>query len=176
MAHFAKIVLETKQGENQPKWWVKKVIVIGNDIPTANGPLGENNKAVEGEEYCKKLYGGDWKQTSYNKNFRYNFAGTHSYYDPEADAFIYPRPEDSNGVLCESWSLNTDNYQWEAPVPEPSIKTYTTEENGETLTWHWNPFWNETTQRWEAWHYPTTEGVDGTKYYWNPNTSEFVAI
>jgi len=176
MAHFAKIVLETKEGENEPKWWVKKVIVVGNDIPTANGPLGENDKAVEGENWCKKLFGGEWKQTSYNNNFRYNFAGFDRYYDPEADAFVGPRPIDSNGILCNSFTLNTTNYQWEAPVPIPSVTTYTTEEDGVTYNWSWMPFWNEETLRWEAWHYPNKEGVNGTKHYWNPETSEFVAI
>ena len=54
--------------------------------------------------------------------------------------------------------------------------TYTTEEDGVTYNWSWMPFWNEETLRWEAWHYPNKEGVNGTKHYWNPETSEFVAI
>jgi len=33
------------------------------------------------------------KRTSYNGNIRYNYAGIGYTYDPDADAFIAPRPE-----------------------------------------------------------------------------------
>ena len=33
------------------------------------------------------------KRTSYNGNIRYNYAGIGYTYDPEADAFIAPRPQ-----------------------------------------------------------------------------------
>jgi hypothetical protein len=33
------------------------------------------------------------KRTSYNGNIRYNYAGIGDNYDPEADAFIAPRPD-----------------------------------------------------------------------------------
>ena len=39
-----------------------------------------------------KLFGGNWIQTSYNGNIRYNYAGIGFTYDPIDDAFIAPMP------------------------------------------------------------------------------------
>lgn len=47
------------------------------------------------------------KRTSYNGNIRYNYAGIGYKYDPDADAFISPRPECGHKELF----LN-DNFQW----------------------------------------------------------------
>ena len=44
------------------------------------------------------------KRTSYNGNVRYNYAGVGFTYDPEADAFISPRPE------CGHKELFLNNY------------------------------------------------------------------
>jgi len=46
-------------------------------------------------------------RTSYNGNIRYNYAGLSYSYDPDADAFIAPRPECGHKELF----LN-DLYQW----------------------------------------------------------------
>lgn len=53
-----------------------------------------------------------WIQTSYNNNFRKNFAGKGSTYDKTKDAFIDPQP-------YPSWLLNADTCQWEAPTAYP---------------------------------------------------------
>jgi hypothetical protein len=58
MAHFAEL------DENNI---VKRVVVIGNGVPTSDGPLGENDMHPDGETYVANLLGGRWKQTSYNK-------------------------------------------------------------------------------------------------------------
>ena len=59
MAHFA----ELDKGNV-----VKRVIVVGNDVPTVAGPLGENDMHVDGETWCQNFFkGGNWKQTSYCK-------------------------------------------------------------------------------------------------------------
>ena len=50
MAHFAKL------NENNE---VIKVIVVGEEEVSHNGDPA-------GEAYCTKLFGGTWKQTSYN--------------------------------------------------------------------------------------------------------------
>ena len=58
MAHFAEL------DENNV---VKRVIAVANDVNTADGPLGENDMHVDGEEYCKLFYKDKtmvWKQTS----------------------------------------------------------------------------------------------------------------
>lgn len=53
------------------------------------------------------------KRTSYNGNYRKNYAGIGHTYDPERDAFIAPQP-------YNKWILNDSTCQWEAPVPYPS--------------------------------------------------------
>ena len=69
----------------------------------------------------------NWKQTSYNGNFRKNLAGIGYTYDSTLDAFIAPKP-------YPSWLLNTNTCQWQAPVPYPTDgKIY---------------YWNEETQSW----------------------------
>ena len=69
----------------------------------------------------------NWKQTSYNANFRKNYAGIGFTYDAVLDAFIAPKP-------YPSWLLNTETCQWQAPIPYPTDgKRY---------------YWNEDTQQW----------------------------
>jgi hypothetical protein len=53
-----------------------------------------------------------WVQTSYNNNFRKNFAGKGYTYDKTRDAFIAPKP-------YPSWLLDDDTCQWEAPTAYP---------------------------------------------------------
>jgi hypothetical protein len=56
--------------------------------------VGDNNdpNGDEGYQWFINNLGGNWVQTSYNNNFRYNFAGIGFSYDPVADAFIEPMP------------------------------------------------------------------------------------
>jgi hypothetical protein len=65
---------------------------------------------------------GEWIQTSYNtyggqhpegRPLRKNYAGIGYTYDKERDAFIPPKPFDS-------WVLNEETCQWNAPVDYPS--------------------------------------------------------
>jgi hypothetical protein len=53
------------------------------------------------------------KRTSYNGNYRKNYAGIGYKYDQERDAFIPPKP-------FNKWVLNEDTCIWESPVPYPS--------------------------------------------------------
>ena len=101
MAHFAEL------GENNV---VLRVIVVANS-DTAD----ENGNEVEaiGVQFCRNLLGGTWKQTSYNGNFRKNYAGIGYTYDSARDAFIPPK-------LYNSWVLNENTCQWDPPVPMPS--------------------------------------------------------
>jgi hypothetical protein len=52
------------------------------------------------------------KRTSYNGNYRKNYAGIGYKYDEEKDAFIPPKP-------FNKWVLNEDTCRWESPVPYP---------------------------------------------------------
>jgi hypothetical protein len=68
-----------------------------------------------------------WKQTSYNNNFRKNYAGIGYTYDEGRDAFIAPKP-------YNSWILNEDTCQWVAPIDKPNDnKFYVWNENN--LSW-----------------------------------------
>ncbi len=101
MAHFAQI-------ENN---LVTQVIVVDN-----NDILDEQNNELEsiGIQFCTDLLGGDWKQTSYNNNIRYNYAGIGFTYDGDRDAFIAPTP-------YPSWILDESTCRWDSPVPYPTV-------------------------------------------------------
>ncbi|NDB36370.1 MAG: hypothetical protein EB023_13760 [Flavobacteriia bacterium] len=67
------------------------------------------------------------KRTSYNNNFRKNYAGIGYTYDLAKDAFIAPKP-------FNSWTLDEDTCQWQAPTPRPTDdKRYIWSEDD--LTW-----------------------------------------
>ncbi len=100
MAHFAQI------DENNV---VTQVIVVDNkDTSDASGVEKEHIGAA----FCERLFGGNWKQTSYNGNFRKNYAGIGYTYDSVLDAFVPPKP-------YASWTLDA-NAQWQAPTAMPT--------------------------------------------------------
>ena len=69
----------------------------------------------------------NWVQTSYNGNFRKNYAGSGYTYDKTRDAFIAPQP-------YPSWTLVEATCQWESPIPYPTDdKMYTWDED--TTNW-----------------------------------------
>jgi len=74
--------------------------------------VGDNNEPDEGEAFMNSL-GGTWVKTSYNSTIRKNYAGVGYLYDSDRDAFIAPKP-------YQSWILNEDTCQWEAPTPMPT--------------------------------------------------------
>jgi hypothetical protein len=53
------------------------------------------------------------KRTSYNNNYRKNYAGVGYYFDEARDAFIAPKPFDS-------WVLDEETCRWQAPTPYPT--------------------------------------------------------
>jgi len=88
---------------------VVSVIVVDNkDTADANGV----EKEYIGAAFCERLFGGTWKQTSYNGNIRKNYAGIGYTYRSDIDAFTAPQP-------YASWTLNEDA-QWQAPVAMPT--------------------------------------------------------
>lgn len=100
MAHFAEIGLNNQ---------VIRVIVVNN-----SELLDENGVEQEhlGQEFCRSTLGGTWLQTSYNGNFRKNFAGIGYTYDSQRDAFISPKP-------YPSWVLDEATCIWKAPILLP---------------------------------------------------------
>jgi len=80
MAHFAEI----QDGV------VRQVIVVNNEVL-----LDENGVEQEfiGAQFCADTFGGEWKQTSYNANFRGKYAGSGDIYDPVLDVFTSAQAE-----------------------------------------------------------------------------------
>jgi hypothetical protein len=118
MAHYAKLDATHN---------VIRVHVLNNAVITD----GEGNEQEQlGVDFLTQLHGGEgwYKQTSYNGNFRKNYAGVGFTYDPTRDAFIPPQPH-------PSWTLNEDTCLWDAPTPHP--------EDGKKYSW------DETTTSWK---------------------------
>src|SRR6056300_1558989 len=105
---------------------VLRVVVISNDDVDTNG--GE--LSTEAETFVSTIVpysenGTAWKQTSYNNNFRKQYAGIGYSYDSSLDMFItrqtYP-----------SWSLDS-NGDWLALVTYPSVTEISS--NSVQITW-----------------------------------------
>jgi hypothetical protein len=100
--------------------------------------VGNNDDPNEGLDWIEENLGGHWLKTSYNTQggvhldggtpFRGNFAATGFAYNEELDAFIAPKRFDS-------WVLNIERFEWEAPVAYPEDENLYT--------------WNESTQSWD---------------------------
>lgn len=102
MAHFAEL------DENNI---VKQVIVVANsDILDENGHESEE----VGINFLEDLFGHrNWKQSSYNDNFRFRHAAIGYKYHETEDGFSPPQP-------YPSWSLNKETLDWDPPVPKPN--------------------------------------------------------
>ena len=116
---------------------VERVESVVNDVIKDSN--GVEQEAI-GVQFLRTLYNEPnavWKQTSYNTSgnvhflgetpFRKNFAGISYTYDEIRDAFISPKP-------FNSWVLNEQTCNWEAPVARPN-------DEGRYI-------WNEETQSW----------------------------
>ena len=124
MAHFAEL-----NSSNE----VLQVIVVSNDDVAANG----GDLHADAETFVTTIVphstgGVAWKQTSYNHNFRKQYAGIGATYDASKDKFISPQP-------FPSWSLDS-NDDWQPPVARPTI----TEIDSEFVV----TSWDEDNQKW----------------------------
>jgi len=159
MAHFAEIKQETDPTgfTSDTHWVVQRVVVVANDIETAAGPLGENDMHIDGETWCKNFFkSGDWKQTSYNSNFRKQYCGKGYTYDSTKDKFLTQQP-------FASWSLDS-NDDWQAPITFPTIT-----EEGDVryfIIWNEDKYNADNTTGWEATK-SDDESETPTKYNWN---------
>ena len=136
MAHFAE--LKTKVDPtgftSDTHQVVERVVVVGNDcVPS--------DMHVDGETLCINFFnGGIWKQTSYNHNFRKQYAGKDYTYDSAKDKFISPQP-------YASWSLDS-NDDWQAPITHPTVT-----EEGDVkyfISWNESKYNADNTKGWEA--------------------------
>ena len=163
MAHFAELKAMTDPTgfTSDSHQIVQRVVVVANDIETAAGSLGENDMHVDGENWCINFFkGGIWKQTSYNHNFRKQYAGIGMIYDPVKDKFLTQQPH-------ASWSLD-DNDDWQAPIAFPSI----TDDGQAEPEWRYIISWSDdkynadNTKGWEAIK-SNDESETPAKYDWN---------
>jgi hypothetical protein len=75
----------------------------------------DETELIEGldpEEWYGNFRNQTCKRTSYNGNYRKNYAGVGYTYDPERDAFIAPKP-------YTKWILNEETCQWNSPIEYP---------------------------------------------------------
>ena len=133
---------------------VLRVIVVSNTDVDANG----GDQHADAETFVATIVpygtGGDsWKQTSYNNNFRKQYAGIGYSYDSDKDMFITIKP-------YPSWSLDSSG-DWNAPVTEPNIS----EIGGLTVF----TAWDEDNQRWlgSTWADNEIHTGDETNYRWD---------
>jgi hypothetical protein len=136
MAHFAEL------DDNNV---VQRVVVVGNDcVPS--------DEHIDGETWCINFFnGGIWKQTSYNHNFRKQFAGVGYTYDPVKNKFISPQP-------YASWLLDA-NDDWQAPV------TYPTDTTDKNISW------DEDNLKWTA----TDKSDPVNNFNWDASTLAWVS-
>ena len=125
MAHFAKLDANNV---------VEQVIVVA-DSDSGGGTLATESVGIS---FCKSLYGDDtnWKQTSYNDNFRGRYAGIGFTYMTNVqtlgvastDIFIHQQP-------FASWGIGKTSAQWISGLGDAPGLTTTQEANRQSYYW-----------------------------------------
>ena len=184
MAHFAKL-----NDSNE----VIDVIVVNNSAFTDEASGITFLKNLYGADT-------NWKQTSFNtwsnkhytgnlsnadthnvrgeslssdqsKAFRGNFAQVGGTYDTSNNIFIPPRPTDSIGTSCASWTFNTSTASWTPPLTYPTVL----DDGEDTPVWFWSFDWYEAkyqANNARGWN-GNKENINGSdhsdtkEYYWN---------
>ena len=129
MAHFARL------GDNNI---VEQVIVVSNDdTKDVNGVETESI----GIAFCQSILGAGttWKQTSYNSNFRGNYAGVGMTYMEgvrtlgvaSTDIFVEQQP-------YASWSIGITTSRWFPPANPGEAPELTTAERTAGKYYVWN--------------------------------------
>ena len=149
MAHFAEL-----NSSNE----VLRVIVISNDDVDANG----GDQHADAETFVASIVphstgGTAWKQTSYNNNFRKQYAGIGHTYDASKNKFILPQP-------YSSWSLDS-NDDWQAPVTYPNVNEISS--NPVSITW------DEDNQKWLGKTFTGDDYSTVTNYQWDATNTQW---
>ena len=146
MAHFAELDSNNKV--------LRVVVGCNQDIANNGGELSEQ-AAEHFKTVCPFSENGvNWIQTSYNNNFRKQYAVIGGIYDVNKDKFIAPQP-------FASWSLDS-NDDWQAPIAYPTITTY-----GNNVSYL--IYWDEAGQRWIG------KDDQNNEFSWIPLSSSWVA-
>jgi hypothetical protein len=100
----------------------------------------DETELIEGkhpEVWYSEFRGQTCKRTSYNGNYRKNYAGIGYSYDLNRDAFIAPKP-------FSTWILDEKTCRWVSPTPYPT--------DGFTYVW------NNNRVEWELLNFPKPSG------------------
>ena len=144
MAHFAELDSNSV---------VLRVVVISNNDVNANG----GDLSAEAETFVGTLIpfidGVSWKQTSYNNNFRKQYARIGGKYDTVRDNFLAEQP-------YSSWTLD-GNDDWQAPITRPNIII---------------PDWDEDNLRWTGSTFTEADLSIKLNYRWDASNLEWVEL
>ena len=118
------------------------------------------------EVIISQRHGGTWKEYDKGANVSSGrrpayIGGTFDTSKGDNGNFIDPKPHNS-------WTLNDTTLLWEAPVAEPTNKSFV-----------YYIKWDEEDQRWEGPRVPDGENGETyptEEYYWDPDTSTWTAI
>src|SRR6056300_1676293 len=150
MAHFAEL--------NSTNEVLRVVVISNDDVDSHGGELSSEAETFVSTIVPYSENGTAWKQTSYNSNFRKQYAGIGLIYDASKDKFILPQP-------YPSWSLDS-NDDWVAPVAHPTI----TEINSNIVLITWdedNQKWLGATHTGDNLETITNYEWDATNLQWN---------
>ena len=114
MAHFAKLDANN----------IVETVIVVADSDSGGGSI---DTEPTGRNFCRNHVGDMstiWKQTSYNANFRGNYAGIgYTYMEnvrtlgvASTDIFIGQRPH-------ASWTIGINTASWFAPIAQPGLTT-----------------------------------------------------
>lgn len=147
MAHFAEL--------NSDNIVLRVVVACNQDIANNGG-----EQSIQAAKHFENIVplssnGVRWVQTSYNSNFRKEFAGTGKKYDDDKDIFY------SHIAPFPSWTLDS-NYDWQPPVIKPS--NFTSPINGHTIIHSWD----EAQLKWVGFAYDAD--LNKVNFEWNPDT------
>lgn len=132
MAHFAEI--------NSDGIVLRVVVACNQDIANNGGEQSEQ-AAEHFKTVCPLSNEGvKWVQTSYNNNFRKQYAGKGYFYDSTKNKFITPQP-------FPSWSLDS-NDDWQPPIPKP-ITYLDNVVDSDGKLWPDLYEWNEENKTWQ---------------------------
>ena len=129
MAHFAKLDANNV---------VEQVIVVANEDTADNS--GAETEAI-GVAFCQQLMGAstNWKQTSYNANFRGNYAGIgFTYMTNVATLGVGSTDIFINQQRYPSWAVGVNTASWYPPANPGDAPALTTAEANAGKVYVWN--------------------------------------
>jgi hypothetical protein len=146
MAHFAELDINNK---------VLRVLKACNQDIINNGGEQSEQAALHFQSIVKFSENGvKWVQTSYNNNFRKQYAGRNYTFDPVKNKFISIQ-------LFASWSLDS-NDDWKAPIAYPTVTTY-----GDNINYLIS--WDENEQRWLG------KDAQNNEFVWIPSSLSWIS-